>query len=217
MARRIVVIEVDASQSEIEAFVGKLQGIVAEFDPAALIEMLPAGASRPGDRAFLRALGDIEQIVESASAERAGYARRVQPGDLIVWWDDDLGFFEGRVRRVHQEGGRSSFEIEGSDNRVSEDDLYRPLNDHDAQLWAVLPGDDLEWYCPTAAERGAGGIATPHCPDLGASSCPGGLWHRARVEQVFHEGFEAPYFKIAGCARMLGEPSFQIRVPGVAS
>lgn len=179
--------------------------MVAGQDLRANIEVSPlAGWSPTPDKDRIRAVVEVGMIFDTSAAERAEFARGVQPGALIAWWDDDLGFFERRVIRVREENGLLSFEVEGRDARVSEDDLYRPLSVHDTQLWDVQPGDELEWCCPTTAR----------CSDTGTTDCRGGLWHHARVERVFHEGFTAPCFEVLGCAQVLGEPSFRIRVPG---
>jgi len=215
LAKQLVVVELEASQTVVEEFVSRIQTTAAGLGIGVRIEAFALEGQSPSpDNSFFRALGDIDRIVDTAAADRAEYARSVRPGDSIVWWDDDLGFVESIVTRIDAGAAQLSFQVEGSERRVNEDDLYRPLNVHDARLWAVRPGDEIEWYCPTAAERSANDVRAPHCPDAGGSSCPGGLWHRGIVERVLHEGFEAPRFEVAGCTPALGEPLFQIRVPG---
>jgi hypothetical protein len=214
MAKYNIVIELEASQVEAEELVSRLQTLVAGQDLRANIEVSPrAGWSPTPDKDLIRAVVEVGMIFDTSAAERAEFARGVQPGALIAWWDDDLGFFESRVTRVREEKGLRSFEVEGRDARVSEDDLYRPLTVHDAQLWDVQPGDELEWCCPTTAERSTSDTTTPRCCDLGVTDFPGGFWHHARVERVFHKAFTAPCFEVLGCAQVLGEPSFRIRVP----
>lgn len=210
LPKHIVVIELEASQTDFEDFIGRIEVMAAELGCEVRIESFPIeGSPTSHGEALLHALTGLDEMV---AEDRAEYARKIKPGDQVLFWDDDKGFFEGRVKRIDNESGLRAFAIEGRKKRLHSEDIYRPLTVHDARLWAVQAGDELEWYCPTAVERSMSEVVRPHCPDSDKSACPGGLWHHGRVERVFHEGFDAPCFQVEGCSRRLGEPAFQIRV-----
>lgn len=152
-------IELEASQAGVDRLVGGIDAIAAELGTPVRVEsfLLEGPSTAPG-AAFLRALNNLDQMV---AADRAEHARKIQPGDLIVYWDDEKGFAEGRVTRIQDEAGLVSFWVEGREECLPEEDIYRPLSVHDAHQWSVQPGDDLEWYCPTSAERSAGRCHPP--------------------------------------------------------
>lgn len=160
---------------------------------------------------ILRAGSAIDTVV----GEQSAFAGTISVNDEITWWSDDEGFLTGRVTEIQRlEGEGRAFRVEGYEELVAEDDLYLPLTEHDALLWGVAPGDEVEWYCPPeSVRRKYNPQPAPHCPGLSGAGCPGETWHRGRVEQVFHAGFDVPAFQVEGCSEKVREPLFEIRVP----
>ncbi len=217
MAKRIIVIQLEASEDSMPSLLDQLRLTVEQIEKAnARVEV---SVCPPVVDELTQRLADTlvraGSLIDTVLGERSAFARTVSLNDEITWWSDDDGFLSGRVIEVHDsdDEGRA-FRVDGYDHLVAEDDLYRPLTKHDALLWGVAPGDEVEWYCPPEPERReSGSTSYPHGPNLSAATCPGRVWHRGRVERVFHLGFEAPAFQVEGCSEKLREPLLEIRVP----